>query len=188
MKGLANVAAYLDDIVLDPDPSAHVLNIKQLFKQLRKHNLKLSPSEGKIGATDAYFLGHAISPPREFGPTLAKSLPSRECRYLWYQTTKALLGGLSCYRKFLANMAEWIQPIALRLKQGSNSILRRPWRPSYGHCSRNYRCHRFWSTLTGMWSPTTPVLSSPTATPVSMVLEPPSSRNKKAAQSALLFS
>ena len=63
IKGIANVAAYLDGvIVFDLDPSAHVLTITGLFKQLGKHNLKLSSSKAKIGATDADFLGHTISP------------------------------------------------------------------------------------------------------------------------------
>ena len=43
-------------------PSPTFLTIKELFKQLRKHNVKLSPSKEKTGATDAGFLGHTISP------------------------------------------------------------------------------------------------------------------------------
>ena len=63
IKGLANVATYLDDvIVFDSDPSVHVHTITGLFKQLRKHNLKLSLSKAKIGATDADFLGHTHLP------------------------------------------------------------------------------------------------------------------------------
>ena len=57
------MAARLNDVIaFDPDPSAHVLNIKDLFKQLQKHNRKISPSKAKIGATDATCLGHANSP------------------------------------------------------------------------------------------------------------------------------
>ena len=57
------VAAYLADvIVFDSDPIAHVQTIRSLFERLRKHNLKLSPSKGRLGATDANFLGHSISP------------------------------------------------------------------------------------------------------------------------------
>ena len=44
IKGLANVVAYLDDVIaFDLDPSAHVLTIRDCSKQLRKHNPKLSP-------------------------------------------------------------------------------------------------------------------------------------------------
>ena len=50
IKGLKQVAAYLDDvIVFDSDPIAHVQTIRSLFKRLREHNLKLSPPEGAIG-------------------------------------------------------------------------------------------------------------------------------------------
>ena len=63
IKGLDRVAAYLDDvIVFDADPSLHVANMKDFFLRLRNHNLKLSPSKATIGATDADFFGHTISP------------------------------------------------------------------------------------------------------------------------------
>ena len=63
IKGLKQVAAYLDDvIVVDSDLVAHVRTIRSFFERLRKHNLKLSPSKARLGATDANFLGHSISP------------------------------------------------------------------------------------------------------------------------------
>lgn len=63
IKDIDRIAAYLDEvIVFDPDPKAHVANIRSLFERLRKHNLKLSPSKSKIGATDDVdFLGRTIS-------------------------------------------------------------------------------------------------------------------------------
>ena len=62
IKGLDRFAAYLDDtIVFDADLSLHVANMK-FFLRLRKHNIKLSPSKATIGATDADFLRHTISP------------------------------------------------------------------------------------------------------------------------------
>ena len=63
IKGLKQVAAYLGDvIVFDSDPVAHVWTILSLSERLRKHNLKLSPSNARLGATEASFLGHSISP------------------------------------------------------------------------------------------------------------------------------
>ena len=63
VKGLEQVAAYLDDvIVFDSDPAAHVKTMRTLFERLRKYNLKLSLSKARLGATDADFLGHSISP------------------------------------------------------------------------------------------------------------------------------
>ena len=56
IKGLAQVAAYLDDvIVFDSDPTAHVKTRRALFERLRKHNLKLPPSKARLGATDSNF-------------------------------------------------------------------------------------------------------------------------------------
>ena len=58
IKGLEQVEAYLDDvIVFDYDPVAHCRTIRALFERLRKHNLKLSPSNARLGATDANFIG-----------------------------------------------------------------------------------------------------------------------------------
>ena len=53
MKGLKQVAAYLDDvIVFASDPIAHIRTIRSLFERLREHNLKLSPSKARLGATE----------------------------------------------------------------------------------------------------------------------------------------
>ena len=58
VKSLAQVAAYLDDvIVFDSDPTAHVKAIRALFERLRKHNLKLSPSKARLSATGPFFTG-----------------------------------------------------------------------------------------------------------------------------------
>ena len=119
IKGLPNVAAHLDDVtVFDPDPASHALNIKEFFKQLTKHNLKLSPSKAKIGATDADFLGHTISPAgirpnaSKVAALLRMPMP-RDIKQL-----RSLLGGFSYYRKFLDDMAKRIRPITALLKKG----------------------------------------------------------------------
>ena len=119
IKGLANVAAYLDDvIVFDPDLSTHVLNMKELFKQLRNHSLELSLSKAKIGATDAVLLGHTISPAgnRPNAPKVAalKSMPMTK----GLKQLRSLLGDLSYYSKSLAEMAKRMRPITSLLKQG----------------------------------------------------------------------
>ena len=63
IKGLEQMAAYLDDvIVFGSDPTAYVKTMRALFERLRKHNLKLPRSKARLGATDADFLGHSISP------------------------------------------------------------------------------------------------------------------------------
>ena len=110
IKGLANMAAYLDDVsVFDLDPATHVLNIKELFKQLRKDNRKLTPSTANSGATDS-----------EMRPSVSKvaslnNMPiPKDLRLL-----RPLLVGLSYCRKFPAKR---IRPITPLLKQGVNYL------------------------------------------------------------------
>ena len=55
-KDLKQVAAFTSTM-----PIAHIQTIRSLFERVRKHNLKLSPSKARLGATDANFLGHSIS-------------------------------------------------------------------------------------------------------------------------------
>ena len=110
-------SAYLDDvIVFDPDPAAHVLTVKELFTQLRKHNLKLPPSKAKIGVTDADFPGHTISPagirPNADKVAALIKMPMP----LDIKQRKSLVRGLSYYRKFLADMAKRVRPTTSVLK------------------------------------------------------------------------
>ena len=119
IKGLANVADYLDDvIVFDPDPSAHVLTIKGLFRQLRKLNLKLSPSKARIDATDADFFSYTISPagvrPNASNVAALTKMPMLSD----LKQLRSLPGGLSYCWEFLADITKIIRPITSLLKQG----------------------------------------------------------------------
>ena len=63
IRGLEQVAAYLDDVlVFGSDSTAHVKTIRALFDRLRKRNLKLSHWKPRLSATDADSLGHSFSP------------------------------------------------------------------------------------------------------------------------------
>ena len=121
IKGLERVAGYLDHIIVyDPDPAAHTANIRALFERLRKHNLKLSPSKAKIGATKTDFLEHTI-PPNGVSPNADKvaaltkmPMPSN------VKQTRPLLGGIGYYPKFLPELAKRLRPTSALLKQGIN--------------------------------------------------------------------
>ena len=63
IKGVEHVATYLNDvIILDFDPTAHVKTMCARFVRLRKHNLKLSPSKARLGATDVDFWATPFHP------------------------------------------------------------------------------------------------------------------------------
>ncbi|CAB1100851.1 unnamed protein product [Ectocarpus sp. CCAP 1310/34] len=118
IKNLRGVASYLDDlIVFDATLAAHVATIRSLFERLRTHNLKLTPPNATIGATEAEFLGHTISPDgvRPNGDkviALTKMPMPIDTKQL-----RALLGGLSNYRKFLPQMAKRVRPLTTLLKK-----------------------------------------------------------------------
>ena len=119
MLGTGCGIAYLEDvIVFDSDPSTYVKTIRALFERLRKHNLKLSPSKARLGATDADFLSHSISPagvrPNAEKLSALTLMPMpRDLKQL-----RSLLGGLSYYRKFLPDMSKWIRPVTALLEKG----------------------------------------------------------------------
>ena len=122
-RGLERVVAYLDDvIVFDAGPSDHIPTIRAFFQRLRQYNLKLSPSKARLGATNADFLGHTISPagvsPNADKVRALTDMPMpKDLKQL-----RSLLGGLSYYRKFLPNMAKRIRPITSLLKQGAKFV------------------------------------------------------------------
>ena len=63
VKGLEQVVAYLDDvIVFKSDLTAHVKTMRALFERLRKHDLKFSPPKARLGATDADFWATPFRP------------------------------------------------------------------------------------------------------------------------------
>lgn len=60
---LDRVLEFLDDVFcFDEDPISHVANVVAVFQHLRRYKLKLYPGKARIGATDANFPGHIISP------------------------------------------------------------------------------------------------------------------------------
>ena len=106
------MAAYLDDvIVFDSDPIAHVQTIRFLFERLRKHDLKLSPSKARLGATDANFLSHSFSPaglrPKAQKVSALVKIPMPE----GVKQIRALMGGINCYRNFLPDLSKGLRPI-----------------------------------------------------------------------------
>ncbi|CAB1116433.1 unnamed protein product [Ectocarpus sp. CCAP 1310/34] len=118
VNGLDHVLAYLDDvIVFDADPVHHVANIRLFLECLRKYNLKLSPLKSRVGAKEAVYLGHTISPagvsPRadEVEALTNMPLPNN------VKQLRSLLGGLSYYRKFIKGLAVRVKPLADFLRE-----------------------------------------------------------------------
>ncbi|CAB1103024.1 unnamed protein product [Ectocarpus sp. CCAP 1310/34] len=118
IKNLRGVASYLDDLIVFAETStAHVATIRSLLEKFRLHHLILTPPKATIGPTEAEFLGHSISPDgvRPNGDKVAALTNTpmpKDAKQL-----RALLGGLSYYRKFLPQMAKRVRPLTTLLKK-----------------------------------------------------------------------
>ena len=101
------VKTDLDDvIVFDSDPVAHVQTRRSLFERLRKHNIKLSRSKARLGATYTNFLGHSISPAglppnAETVSVLVKMPMPKDVKQV-----RALMGGINYYSYFLPDLSK----------------------------------------------------------------------------------
>ena len=119
IKGLKQDGAYLDDVnVFDSDPIAHVQTIRSPFERLREHNLKLSPSKARLGATDANFLGHSISP-----ADLRQNAEDVSALINISMTTDvkqvhALMCGVNYHGIFLPDLSKRLRPINSLLWRG----------------------------------------------------------------------
>ncbi|CAB1097130.1 unnamed protein product [Ectocarpus sp. CCAP 1310/34] len=118
VKGPDHVLAYLDDvIVFDADPVHHVANTRLFLGRLGKYNLKLSPLKSRVGAKEAVYLGHTISPagvsPRadKVEALIKMPLPNN------VKQLRFLLAGLSYYRKFIKGLAVRVKPLTDLLRK-----------------------------------------------------------------------
>ena len=104
--------------MLDSDPVAHVQTICSLIERVRKHNLKLSPSKARLGATDANFLGHSISPaglrPNADKVSALMNMPMpTDVKQLL-----APMGGINYYCNVLPDLSKQLRPINSLLGKG----------------------------------------------------------------------
>ena len=87
-------------------------------ERLLKHNLNLSPSKARLGATDANFLGHSISPaglrPNEEKVSALINMPMPTD----VKQVRALMGGINYYLNFLPDLSKRLRPINSRLRKG----------------------------------------------------------------------
>ena len=118
--GLYNILMYLDDEIGPDDcPLHHVATLATFFARLRLHKLKLSPDKSRIGAVRVDFLGHVILADGVRPNDARVAALARMPMLTDINQLRRLLGGLSYYRTFLANMAHHIRPITALLQKGA---------------------------------------------------------------------
>ena len=186
MAGLDNILMYLDDAIGPDDcPLHHVATLATFFARLRLHKLKLSPDKSRIGAARVDFLGHVISadgvrPNDARVAALARMPMPTDINQL-----RSLLGGLSYYRKFLANMAHHIRPITALLKKGAAFDFTSAMEDTVRALPAELAALPIlvfpdWDAVMTRLGP-----SASIATPVPLASEPPSNKNSRMAPYAL---
>ena len=85
---------------------------------LRKHNLKGSPSKARLGATDANFLGHFISPaglrPNAGNVSVLIIVPMPTD----VKQVRALMGSINYYSIFLPDLSKRLRPTNSLFRKG----------------------------------------------------------------------
>ena len=101
--------------------------MRTLFEGLRQNMLKFSPSKARLGATDADFLGHSISPagvrPNADKISALIRMPMPQD----LKQVRAFLGGVRYYRRILRDLSKQTRPIAPSGRESSLSS-RLPWK------------------------------------------------------------
>ena len=173
------MAAYLDGIIVfDSNPIEHVQTIRSLFKRLRKANLRFSPSKARLGATDANFLGHFISPAglrrneEKVSALVNMPMPTD------VKQVRALMGRINYYRNFFPTCPRGSVRSTRFSARGLSFCSRPPWKNWCEKSSRSLRPRRFWFSPIKTLSPTAHARSTCTVTLASTGLAPPSNRSR----------
>ena len=105
-----------------------IQTIRFLFERLREHNLELSPSKARLGATDANFLGHSISPaglrPNAEKVSALINMPMP----MDVKQVRALMGGINYYRKILPTCPRGFARLTRFFGKELNLRSRRLWK------------------------------------------------------------
>lgn len=110
---------YMDDIIIfSTTLDEHIQNLKEIFKKLQEHNLKVQLDKCEFLKKETEFLGHVITPesirpnPKKIDAILKIPLPKT------HKEVKSFLGMIGFYRKFINNLAKLTKPLTACLRKG----------------------------------------------------------------------
>ncbi|GKE86669.1 reverse transcriptase domain-containing protein [Tanacetum coccineum] len=113
-----NIEVYIDDLVIKSHTEAEMLrDIDEMFRTLRKINMKLNPKKCMFGAVEGMFLGYTINPegikPCPDKTEAVLQLPSPRT----IKEVQSLNGKLASLNRFLSKSAEKSLPLFKTLKK-----------------------------------------------------------------------
>ncbi len=123
LRGLPNVANYLDDIILwGSTQTEHDLTFKAVIQRLQDAGLKMNQSNCQFNKTSLRFLGHIVNAqgiqPDEDRLSAILHAPAPEDA----TQLRSFIGLLSWYNKFIPNFATVVEPLRACIRKGSDFV------------------------------------------------------------------
>lgn len=125
LKDLLNkiCLVYMDDIIIfSTSLQEHICNLKQVFKKLKDHNLKIQLDKCEFLCKSVEFLGHVITTdgikpnPKKIEVIKTFPIPRNP------KEIKSFLGLIGYYRKFIKNFAQLTKPMTNCLKKDKEVV------------------------------------------------------------------
>uniref|UniRef100_A0A151UHE5 Retrovirus-related Pol polyprotein from transposon 17.6 n=1 Tax=Cajanus cajan TaxID=3821 RepID=A0A151UHE5_CAJCA len=115
-----NMEVYVDDMVVKSgDTLAHITDLAEVFRALRKHQMRLNPDKCVFGVSGGKFLGFVLSSRGiEANPDKCQTIINMRSPSNLKEVQK-LAGRLTTLSRFLPCMAETSQPILGLLKKAN---------------------------------------------------------------------
>ena len=112
------MSCFLDDIIVTgANDEEHLENLREVFKRLESHGLRLKKSKCKFLQSSVEYLGHQIDSQGLHAMTdkleAIQGTPEPEN----IQQLRSFLGLLNYYRMFIPNLASLLHPLNELLKQ-----------------------------------------------------------------------
>ncbi len=123
LRGLPNVANYLDDIILwGSTQTEHDLTLKAIIQRLQDAGLKLNQSKCQFNKTSLHFLGHTVNaqgiqPDEDHLSAILHAPAPEDATQL-----RSFIGLLSWYNKLIPNFATVVEPLRACIRNGSDFI------------------------------------------------------------------
>lgn len=109
---------YMDDIIIySTSLQEHMENLTQVFKRLKKANLKIQLDKSEFLKREVAFLGHIVTPegvkpnPQKIEAIKNFPIPRTD------KQIKSFLGLLGYYRKFISNFSDLTKPLTACLRK-----------------------------------------------------------------------
>lgn len=106
-----NVQVYVDDMITKSKQAHnHVVDLRETFENVRRHNVRLKPTKCSFGLTSGKFLGFLISQ-RGIEADLIQMKAITEMQDLtWFKEVQKLIGCIAALRRFIRQASKKCAP------------------------------------------------------------------------------